>query len=77
MSFMILLAFLLILIRNVFLFLFSQGLLEAEKLETLSKQIELDRIAEEFKLLHLERQGLVSRWQVRDDRKPMLESCVF
>ena len=36
-----------------------------EKLETLSKQIELDRIAEEFKKLHSERQQLVTRWQVK------------
>ena len=38
--------------------------MDLEKLETLTKQIELDRIAEEFKKLHVERQNLVSRWQV-------------
>ena len=48
-----------------FLILYSQGLLDMEKLETLSKQIELDRIAEEFKKLHSERQQLVTRWQVK------------
>jgi chromosome segregation ATPase len=37
--------------------------LDNEKLETLTKQIELDRIADEFKKLHIDRQELVSRWQ--------------
>lgn len=38
-------------------------ILDNERLETLTKQIELDRIAEEFKKLHIDRQELVSRWQ--------------
>lgn len=41
-----------------------QGCYEQEKLQTLSKQMELDRVAEEFKKLHSERQDLVTRWQV-------------
>jgi len=37
--------------------------LENEVTETQAKQMELDRIAVEFKTTHLERQDLVSRWQ--------------
>lgn len=34
-----------------------------EAAETAAKQMELDRIAQEFKTAHLERQALVTRWQ--------------
>mmetsp|Transcript_29653 Transcript_29653/g.65722 ORF Transcript_29653/g.65722 Transcript_29653/m.65722 type:complete len:907 (+) Transcript_29653:104-2824(+) len=37
--------------------------LNDEATETLAKQMELDRIAVEFKNAHLERQALVTRWQ--------------
>jgi len=37
--------------------------LEGEATETQAKQMELDRIAVEFKKLHVERQSLVERWQ--------------
>jgi hypothetical protein len=41
----------------------QKNLLESEQSDTLAKQIELDRIAQEFKNAHLERQALVNRWQ--------------
>lgn len=37
--------------------------LENETTDTMAKQIELDRIAQEFKAAHAERQQLVNRWQ--------------
>ena len=36
---------------------------EAEATETSSRQIELDRTAEEFRVLHAERQKLVQQWK--------------
>jgi chromosome segregation ATPase len=41
----------------------NKSKLESENMETLAKQMELDRIAVEFKTAHLERQELVTRWQ--------------
>ena len=41
----------------------SKQLLEKEVTETQSKQIELDKTAEEFRRLHRERQELVRQWQ--------------
>ena len=41
----------------------SQQTLENEVTETQSKQIELDKTAEEFRRLHRERQELVRQWQ--------------
>ena len=44
-------------------FILQQSKLTSETTETLAKQMELDRIAIEFKNAHLERQTLVGRWQ--------------
>jgi len=41
----------------------KQSALENEATETQSRQIELDRTAEAFKILHTERQNLVKQWQ--------------
>ena len=41
----------------------SKNVLELEVTETQSKQIELDKTAEEFRRLHKERQELVRQWQ--------------
>jgi len=41
----------------------QQSKLADEATETLAKQMELDRIAIEFKIAHTERQTLVNRWQ--------------
>ena len=43
--------------------LIKRQALEGEATETQAKQMELDRIAVEFKKLHIERQSLVERWQ--------------
>ena len=40
-----------------------QAQVEAEATETSSRQIELDRTAEEFRVLHAERQKLVQQWK--------------
>merc|ERR1712091_600714 len=40
-----------------------QAQVEAEATETSSRQIELDRTAEEFRVLHAERQQLVKQWR--------------
>ena len=41
----------------------QKGLLETEVTETQAKQMELDRIAQEFKQSHVERKNLVLRWE--------------
>jgi hypothetical protein len=48
--------------------------LEREATETQARQVELDKTAEDFRQLHLERQELVKQWQVR--ASPCLCLCV-